>query len=79
MRFFDIMAVLYIAVWIYGALVILREARWQGNLVRLMAVIAIVIGPLGMLAYLGLRHIAHSAAVGALLPPSQRRRDISPS
>jgi hypothetical protein len=74
MRFFDVLAILYIIIWIYGALAIFREARLQGNLVRLMALLAIVIGPPGMLAYLGLRAVAQGMAVGALLPPDRLRR-----
>ncbi len=72
MHFFDIMAILYIVIWIYGALAIMREARFQGNLVRLMALIAIILGPPGMLAYLGLRYLGNALAVGMLLPPARR-------
>ena len=72
MHIFDLALLGYIAVWIYGALVIFREARQQPTIVRVMALLAIVIGPLAMLLYLGLRYVASAAAMGRLLPPAQR-------
>ena len=78
MRFFDIIGILYIIIWIYGALAIMREARFQGNLVRLMALIAIILGPPGMLAYLGLRYLGNALAIGMLLPPERRSHHLGP-
>ncbi|MBA3825673.1 MAG: hypothetical protein H0X24_17475, partial [Ktedonobacterales bacterium] len=57
MHFFDLALLLYIVVWVYGALAIFRESRQQPTMVRLMALLAIVIGPLAMLLYLGLRYV----------------------
>ncbi len=72
MHFFDLALLLYIVVWVYGALAILREVRYQPLMVRLMALLAIVIGPLAMLLYLGIRYVANAAALGHLLPPATR-------
>jgi len=72
MHIFDLALLLYIVVWMYGALVIFRESRQQPAMVRLMALLAIVIGPLAMLLYLGLRYVASAVAVGRMLPPAVR-------
>jgi len=71
MHIFDLVLLLYIVIWMYGALVILREARQQPMLVRMMTLFAIVLGPLAMLLYLGIRFVAHAAAVGRALPSAQ--------
>lgn len=68
MRAIDLVGVAYIAVWLLGGLVIAREARlYPSNLVKLMAILAIALGPLGMLIYLGFRHLGQSAARGRWL------------
>jgi heme A synthase len=72
MHMFDLALLLYIVVWTYGALVIFRESRQQPAMVRLMALLAIIIGPLAMLLYLGLRYVANAAAMGRMLPPVHR-------
>ncbi len=63
----DFFALLYIIAWIYGGMAIFREARGQGNMIRLMAIIAILIGPFGMLLYLGVRYIGYSAMAGSFI------------
>jgi hypothetical protein len=78
MHIFDLIGILYIIIWIYGALAIMREARWQGNLVRLMALVAIILGPPGMLAYLGLRYLGNALAAGMMLPPGRRAPHVGP-
>jgi hypothetical protein len=64
----DLGIVLYIAAWIFGGMIVAREARSQPNLVRLMAFLAIVLGPPGMLVYLGIRYIGQSIQLQALVP-----------
>jgi hypothetical protein len=72
MHFFDLGLLVYIVLWAYGGLVIGREARQQPLIVKLMAFIAIVLGPIAMLFYLAVRYVAQAAAVGRLLPPARR-------
>ncbi len=75
MRFIDLGAVLYVAAWIFGGIIIYREAHAQSNLVRLMAFFAIVVGPLGMLLYLGMRYIGQSIQTNALLLRDRASRE----
>ncbi len=70
----DFFAMLYVIAWIYGGMAIYREARGQGNMIRLMAVIAVLIGPFGMLLYLGVRYIGYSALTGSFIRSSKSMR-----
>ncbi len=68
MHVFDLMGLLYLAIWIIGGYAILRESRLHPPLVKWMAVFAIVLGPPGMLIYLGFRYIGQRLDRHALPP-----------
>jgi tellurite resistance protein TehA-like permease len=57
----------FIFIWFIGGLIIFRESRVHNNLVRLMAIISIALGPLGMMLYLGIRYLGQSIQVSGLL------------
>lgn len=70
---FDLLGILFIAIWVIGGLAIFRESRQHTGLVRLMAVFAIVLGPLGMLVYLGFRYVGQAIQMRPLLPFERQR------
>ncbi len=69
----DFFFVAYIAVWILLGMVILREVRTQPGIVKLMAILAIILGPLGMFAYLAVRYLGQSLRDGYMLLQSRDR------
>lgn len=76
MHVVDLVGIAYVAVWILGGLVIAREARPRPGIVKLMAVLAIALGPLGMLCYLGIRYVGQAAAQGRLLSAQRGPRPM---
>ncbi len=66
----DLFTILYIVIWIVLGLGILRESRFQSGIVRMLAIGAVVLGPLGMFAYMGIRYLGRQIVV--------RAQDVSP-
>lgn len=63
-HFFDLFAIIYIGIWIFVGLAVLRESRFQSGLVRLLAIVSVVLGPFGLFAYLGLRYLGQNLKEG---------------
>ncbi len=59
----DLFTIFYIVVWVVLGLGILRESRFQSGIVRMLAIGAVVLGPLGMFAYMGIRYLGHQIVV----------------
>lgn len=77
MHIADIIIIFYIAAWILGGILLLRDIRSQPVIARLMALIAVLLGPFGILLYAGFRYIADEAATRATaLQPKQKRTII---
>jgi bacteriorhodopsin len=71
----NLLWILYFAVWIIGGMILLREARPHSTLVRFMALFSVLVGPLGMIIYMGFRYIGQSIQMAGYLsqqksPPS---------
>ncbi len=59
----DLFTIFYIVIWVVLGLGILRESRFQSGIVRMLAIGAVVLGPLGMFAYMGIRYLGRQIVV----------------
>lgn len=70
----NIMTVLFFAAWFFGGMILLREARGLPKVGRWMAYLAVLLGPFGMLIYLGIRYTAGQAVQARMLEASRQHR-----
>lgn len=67
MHIYNFIILAYMAVWIFGGMILLRDARHQSSVVRMMALFAVVIGPIGMIFYLGFRYLGQTMQTHLML------------
>jgi len=69
----SLMLVLYLAAWIFGGLILLRDARSQPGIVRTMAFLAVILGPVAMMIYIGIRYLGQILQTHLMLSRDRTR------
>ena len=67
LHFLNLIILAYMLVWIFGGMILLRDARHQSRVVRMMALFAVIIGPFGMIGYLGFRYLGQTMQTHLML------------